>query len=179
MSKRIALFRGINVGGRNLLPMKELVRDLKSLNLKDIKTYIQSGNVVFQSPGKASARLDEKIADAIEKRHGFRPKVLILNADRLRGAIESNPFPEAETEPKTLHLFFLGTPPAAPDVDSLTRIKSPAERFHLTDDVLYLHAPDGIGRSRLAAKIEKSLGVHVTARNWRTARKLLDMAETT
>ncbi len=93
--------------------------------------------------------------------------------------MESNPFPEAEAEPKTLHLFFLASAPEAADIESLTEAKSPSERFHLTDHVFYLHAPDGIGRSKLAANAEKYLGVAITARNWRTVQKLREMAEAT
>ena len=175
----IALFRGINVGGSNVLPMKELVRVLESLGLKDVQTYIQSGNVVFQSSGKPPAKLNEKIAAAIQKRRGFRPHVLILSAARLNEIAASNPFPEAEANPKSLHVFFLdSTPGTGPgtDLKSLTKIKAPAERFRLIDDVFYLHAPDGIGRSRLAASVEKRLGVPTTARNWRTVQKLIEMA---
>ncbi len=175
----IALFRGINVGGKNILPMNELVRDLQSLHLENIKTCIQSGNAIFRSSGPVSATLGAKIAAKIENRRGFRPHVLILGADQLENAIESNPFSEAEAEPKTLHLFFLASAPAAPDIESLTEAESPSERFHLTDHVFYLHAPDGIGRSKLAANAEKFLGVPVTARNWRTVQKLWEMAKAT
>lgn len=177
MSMWIVLFRGVNVGGKNILPMNELVRDLQSLNLENIKTYIQSGNAVFRSSRKVSATLSAKIATRIENRHGFRPHVLILSADQLDHAIESNPFAEAEAKPKTLHLFFLASAPAAPDIESLAKAKLPSERFHLTDHVFYLHAPDGIGRSKLAANAEKFLGVAVTARNWRTVQKLREMAK--
>ncbi len=159
--------------------MNGLVRDLQSLNLEDIKTYIQSGNASFRSSRKVSATLGAQIAMKIEKRHGFRPHVLILSTDQLEKAIESNPFPEAEAEPKTLHLFFLTSAPTAPDLEALTRAKSPSERFCLTDHAFYLHAPDGIGRSKLAAKVEKLLGVAVTARNWRTVQKLQEMAQAT
>ena len=92
-------------------------------------------------------------------------------------AIESNPFPEAEAEPKTLHLFFLSSAASAADVVSISERKSRSERYQLTDRVFYLHAPDGIGRSKLAANVEKLLGVTVTARNWRTVQKLRKMAE--
>lgn len=170
----IVLFRGVNVGGKNILPMNELVRDLQSLNLEYIKTYIQSGNAIIRSSRKVSATLGAQIATKIENRHGFRPHVLILSLSQLESVIESNPFPEAE--PKTLHFFFLASAPAAPDIDSLTGAKSPSERFHLTDHVFYLHAPDGIGRSKLAANAEKFLGVAATARNWRTVQRLLEMA---
>ncbi len=176
MSTWILLLRGINVGGKNILPMSELVRDLKALNLENIQTYIQSGNVVFRSSRKVSPTLGTRIATQIERCHGFRPHVLLLSEDQLEAAIESNPFEEAEADSKTLHLFFLASAPTAPDIESLTRVKSPSERFHLTDHTFYLHAPDGIGRSRLAARAEKLLGVAATARNWRTVLKLRALA---
>ena len=179
MSTWIALFRGINVGGNHLLPMSELVRDLQSLDLENVKTYIRSGNAVFRSSSEVSASLEARIASKIQKRHGFSPQVLTLSADRLQNAIESNPFPEAEAEPNTLQLFFFASAPAAPDIKSLTAAKSPSERFHLTDQVFYLHAPDGIGRSKLAANAERLLGVTVTARNLRTVQKLWEMAKAT
>lgn len=173
----ILLLRGINVGGRNTLPMRELVRDLQSLDLENVRTYIQSGNVVFESSGKVSPTLEAEIAATIEDRHGFRPQVLLLEIDQLEKAIESNPFPEAEAEPKTLHLFFLASAPEDADLEALAEAGSPTERFHLTNRVFYLHAPDGIGRSRLASNAEKYLGVPVTARNWRTVQKLWEMAK--
>jgi uncharacterized protein (DUF1697 family) len=175
----IALLRGINVGGRNALPMTELVDILQTFNLKNVRTYIQSGNVVFQSSRQVPSKLAAKIATQIEKHRGFTPDVLILSAEDWQLAVDSNPFPEAESDPKTLHCFFLSTTPVAPDMETMSRAKTPAERFQLTDKVFYLHAPDGIGRSRLAAKVEKHLGVAATARNWRTVQKLLEMANST
>ncbi len=174
----IALFRGINVGGKNILPMADLRGDLKSLGLTQIKTYIQSGNAVFQTTEESSAVLETEIATLIEDRHGFRPQVLVLDADQLEEAITSNPFPEAAAEPKTLHALFLAATPAAPKMDSLSEAQSPSERYHLTERVFYLHAPEGIGRSKLAAKAERFLGVPATGRNWRTVLKLREMGET-
>jgi len=177
MTTWIALFRGINVSGKNILPMTELRRELESFNLQDVRTYIQSGNAVFSAKTRLSKTLSTKIADRIEQRRGFIPYVLILSADQLANAIESNPFPQAEAEPKTLHLFFLSSVAAAADIESISARKSPSERYRLTDGVFYLHAPDGIGRSKLAANVEKLLGVTATARNWRTVQKLWEMVQ--
>jgi uncharacterized protein (DUF1697 family) len=177
MSTCIALFRGINVGGKHLLPMRELVDDLQSLGCEDVRTYIQSGNAVFEY-SRSVASLGKRISKKIEERHGFGPHVLILDADQLHQAIASNPFPEAESDPKTLHLSFLASPLprlAARQINALGALKSPTERYNLIDHVFYLHAPDGVGRSKLAAKVEKSLGVPATARNWRTVVKLAEM----
>ena len=179
MSTYIALFRGINVGGRNVLPMRELVRDMQSLNCQDVRTLIQSGNAVFQYSRKSTASLGAKIAKRIEDRRGFRPQIMILNARQLHTAIASNPFPDAEAESQTLHLLFLASPPPAPDIDALNETKASSERFHLTGHVFYLHAPDGVGRSKLAAKVEKLLGVPATGRNWRTVVKLAEMVGAT
>ena len=180
MSTWIVLLPGINVGGKNVMPMNELVRDLQSLNLDNVKTYIQSGNAVFQSSRTISPlRLAAKIATTIENRHGFLPHVLILSVEELEQAIASNPFPQAEAQPKTLHLLFLTSVPSSPDIEALIAAKASSEQFHLRDQIFYLHAPEGIGRSRLAAKAERFLGVAATGRNWRTVQKLWEMAKAT
>jgi uncharacterized protein (DUF1697 family) len=175
MSTCIALFRGINVGGKNILPMRELVHELETLGLEDVSSYIQSGNVVFRSTIRSPEDIARRIATQVESSHGFSPRVLILSAEHLEQAIAANPFPEAETDPKSLHLFFLESTPAAPDLAALTSICAKTERFQHSGSVFYLHAPDGIGRSRLAASVEKKLGVVTTARNWRTVTRLQKM----
>jgi len=173
----IALFRGINVVGRNKLPMEQLVSILESLGLKDVETYIQSGNAVFRSKASDATRLATKVSAAIEEARGFRPAVMLLEPRELQMAIEANPFREGEAEPNKLHLYFLGSAPKQPDLAALQDLASARERFALKDRVFYLHAPDGIGRSKLAARVEKSLGVAATARNWRTVTRVAEMAE--
>jgi uncharacterized protein (DUF1697 family) len=176
MRTLVALFRGINVGGRNSLPMRELVAVLENLGLQEVRTYIQSGNVVFQSKSGEPAELASSIGDAIAKSHGFKPEVMLLEVDELEAAVAANPFPEAESEPKSLHLYFLVSEPEHPDLEGLERVRRESERFQLEGKVLYLYAPQGIGRSKLAARVERSLGVAVTARNWRTVCKIEAMA---
>jgi uncharacterized protein (DUF1697 family) len=175
MQTWIALFRGINVGGNNILPMAELRDDFESLNIENVRTYIQSGNVVFDSSAKTAASLSKKIVRRIEERHGFCPQVLIVTREDLLATIESNPFAEAVSDPKTLHFLFLAEPASNPDMEALDGAKAPSERYELTDRVFYLHAPDGIGRSKLASKAERYLGVVATGRNYRTVAKLLSM----
>jgi uncharacterized protein (DUF1697 family) len=175
MNTWIGLFRGINVGGNNILKMAELRSDLQSLKLANVKSYIQSGNVIFDSSAKTPASLQKKIGSFIEKKHGFRPHLLIMSCEELEAAIQSNPFPKAVSDPKSLHFFFLAEPPQAPDTKALNTAKSATEKFQLMDKVFYLHAPQGIGKSKLAANAEKHLGVATTARNYRTVSKLMDM----
>lgn len=177
MTTFIALLRGINVGGHNKLPMQELVQLLESLGLVNVKTYIQSGNVVFQSIQTQPSTLAEEISTAIEQRHRFKPQVMILRSEDLETAVSQNPFPQATEDHKTLHFYFLESIPSNPDLTMLEAVKTETEQFKLLDQVFYLHAPDGIGRSKLAAKVEKAMGVPTTARNWRTVSKVLEMAK--
>jgi len=173
----IALFRGINVGGKNSLPMRELVAVLEESGSENVQTYIQSGNVVFANPDTDASRLSRKISQEIKKRRGFEPHVLLLELEDIERAISKNPFPEAAGDPQALHAGFLASKPAKPDLKTLESLKSNSERFRLIDRVFYLHAPEGIGRSKLAANAEKLLGVPMTDRNWRTVCKIREMAQ--
>lgn len=165
MSHWVALFRGINVGGHNRLPMKSLVAILEGHGCIDVKTYIQSGNAVFSSSQSNPDTLPDEIRHSIKSEHGFEPVVLLLSASALAIARDANPFPEGEAEPKSLHLYFLATKPMDIDEGRLEALQNETERYALLEDVFYLHAPDGIGRSKLAASVERCLGVPVTARN--------------
>ncbi|MEM7737163.1 MAG: DUF1697 domain-containing protein [Deinococcota bacterium] len=176
----IALFRGINVGGNHILPMKDLRGLLSELGLINVNTYIQSGNAVFQRAADSTRtpnELAEQIAAAITTQHGFTPKVMVFSKTALDDATNANPFPEAAHAPKTLYVYFLDTAPNSPDWQQLEALKGASEHMKLVGNVFYLYAPDGISRSKLAAKAEKLLGVAATARNWRTVCKLADLAE--
>ena len=153
MPTLIALLRGINIGGNNKLPMKELTALLEGMGLRDVQTYIQSGNVVFRCDVKNRAALAAKIG----------------------AAIADNPYPEAEADPKSLSLLFLAEVPQHPDLKAMEAIKTDSERYKLVGKVLYLHAPEGFGRSRLATRAEKLLGVAASGRNWNTVCKLAEM----
>lgn len=172
----IALLRGINVGGNNILPMKDLRDLLKGLGLQNVRTYIQSGNAVFESEKTDATQLGLAIADEIEKAFNFRPKILIISKRDLDRAINNNPYPEGTSDPKTLHLFFLSTAAVDANLSKLKELQKQTERFELIDRVFYLHAPEGIGRSKLAAQVEKNLGVAITARNLRSATKIAELA---
>ncbi|TWT95225.1 hypothetical protein Pla108_33680 [Botrimarina colliarenosi] len=173
----IVLLRGVNVGGKGKLPMKAWAADLAELGCEEVRTYIQSGNAVLRSSQRSAGRLQAAIGEQLEERHGFRPAVQAYSADQWADAIDDNPFPDAVDDPKSLHAYFLAAKPKAPDMDGLSRLPAPSERYHLAGRVFYLHAPDGVGRSRLAARAEKLLGVEVTARNWRTVAELGRLAE--
>jgi uncharacterized protein (DUF1697 family) len=176
MTTFVALFRGINVGGKNSLPMKELVAVLESLGAKNIKTYIQSGNAIFQSSEKNISRFSNKVCKEIESRFGFSLHVVIFELAEIEKVIANNPFKEAEGIPDTLHLGFLAMAPVNSDLSKLDSIKKSSERFYLMDKIFYLHAPEGFGRSKLAVNSEKLIGVPMTFRNWRTLSKIRELA---
>ncbi len=169
MKTWIALLRGINVGGKNIVPMKELVRLLEEGPFTNVRTYIQSGNVVLQS----SAKPKDEIGRLIEKRFGFKPAVFVLSADGLKRAAANNPF--KTNEGKKVHFFFCDREPTV-DFEFLDSLKTKSEEYQLIDKVFYLHAPDGIGRSKLVEKMGKGFTeTTMTARNLNTINKLLEM----
>ncbi len=174
--KWIVLFRGINVGGNNILPMKALVVLLENIGYSNVKTYIQSGNVVLEAKGSTAQKIEKLIARTVLDQHGFEPRVLVLSVREFEKALGSNPFPDAEADPKSLHLSFLCETPTSANLDAMKEIAAISEEYSLIGNVFYLCAPDGIGRSKLAAKAEKLLGVDATGRNWRTVSKLLELA---
>ena len=173
MKTYIALFRAINVGGKNILPMKGLIQTLENIGSEKVHVYIQTGNVVFQHKSKSKATLKDTIFSAVELNHGFKPELLILDTNDFEKAVESNPY-STETG-KFLHFYFLESAPEAPNIQKMNDMKAKTEEFKLVNKVCYLYAPDGVGRSKLAAKIENCVGVTATARNWNTVHKLTQM----
>jgi uncharacterized protein (DUF1697 family) len=170
----IVLFRGINIAGKHILPMKELIRILQEMGFRNVKTYIQSGNVVFQSGQIQKDQTAREISSKILETHGFAPAVLLLEISELQDAIDNNPF--RTTDGKALHFFFLESYPQKPDLEGLMAVKAESEEFRLNKKLFYLYAPDGVGRSKLAARVEQSMGVPATGRNWNTVSKLISMA---
>lgn len=174
MPSWIVLIRGINVGGR-VLPMARLVDLVAKAGCTNIRTYIQSGNVVCTSPLADGAVLGERIGKAILASEGYEPAVMTLSRDELAAAVAGNPYPT--TVPKELHLFFLAAPPPDPSLAALAPYKLPTEHYTLRGRTLYLHATSGFGTSKLAAKFEKLAKVSATARNWATVTALLALAD--
>lgn len=175
MKTRVVLLRGINVGGKNPLPMKELAAILEELGAREVRTYIQSGNAVCVGLDGNAATLSRRIRETVSARRGFEPQVLVLRPEDVEQVVRENPFPEADGAPKTVHVGYLASVPENPDLQAIEALKRDSETFHLTSTAFYLHAPEGIARSKLAARAEKHLGVAMTFRNWRTVRALQDL----
>ncbi len=168
MKTYIILLRGVNVGGKNLLPMKELRALLESNSFQNVKTYIQSGNIVLM----ANERPENVIGELIHREFGFTPEILILSEEELKSAVANNPYKEYEG--KFVHFYFCMETPKL-NTSKLERLASDTERYEISDKVFYLHAPDGIGRSKLVKTIEDCLGVSSTGRNLNTVNKLEEM----
>jgi uncharacterized protein (DUF1697 family) len=168
----VALLRGINVGGRNSVPMAGLRSVLEDMGLEDVTTYIQSGNVVFRSEAHVKS-LPAKMEDAIADAFGVRPAVLLRTPAELAKVAESNPFEDTAK----VHVVFLDRKPAAKDTARLDPARSPPDVFELVGRELYLHLGNGAGRTKLTGDyLERTLGVRGTQRNWNTVLKLLELA---
>lgn len=175
MKTYIALLRGINIGGHHLLPMRALAAILSDLGATGVETYIQSGNAVFRHPEVVPATFAARLSAAIGARYGFSPKVLVIEPHTLANVVAGNPFPHAAAD--ALHVGFLAAQPEHPDLAKLAGLKRDSEDFRLAVGAFYMHLPEGAGRSKLAAAAEKALGVPMTARNWKTVCKLVEMAQ--
>ncbi len=176
MTAFVALLRGINVGGKNILPMQAFRELLTKLGCNEVATYIQSGNAVFRHSGN-SAELPDLISTAIESKFGFRPSVLVLTLDEFDAVARQNPFATEASETKFLHVWFMREPATSANTARMGEFESGGEKFLLTNSAVYLYAPNGVGRSKLAGGMEKCLGVSATARNWRTVSKIREMSE--
>ena len=178
MTAMICLLRGVNVGGHNQIKMDVLRALCESLGLHSAQTYIQSGNVVFRTKERNAAKLAAQIECAIEKKHGFRPDVVLRTASEMRDVIARNPFSERKgIEPNKLAVMFLARESEPNVQDAVRKIKPEVEELHLLGRELYIYFPDGMGRSKLVPLLARALKNSGTGRNWNTVVKLLEMAE--
>ena len=168
MKTYIVLFRGINVGGKNTLPMKELTAVLAENDYVDIKTYIQSGNVVLRSQKKP----DSNIRSLVQNNFDIKSEVFAIDESDFISAVKNNPYKSKEG--KTIHFYFCKSSPKL-NVTKLKKLKAESEKYHIEGKILYLYAPEGIGRSKLVANIESCLGVPSTGRNLNTVNKIQSM----
>jgi uncharacterized protein (DUF1697 family) len=174
-TKYLALLRGVNVGGKNKLPSKDLIELCAGAGCGDVQTYIQSGNVVFSSPVSDTRKLSANITARIKKRFGYQVPVVLRTAGQLQNVIRNNPFLKGAEE-NSLHVMFLAELPAGVAVASLDPLRSPGDSFAVLDQEIFLHLPNGAGRSKLTnAWFDAKLGTVSTVRNWRTVLKLLDL----
>ncbi|MEQ9262336.1 MAG: DUF1697 domain-containing protein [Owenweeksia sp.] len=180
MKNYVALLRGINVSGQKKMPMAILRQQLEELGFQNVETYIQSGNVVFRSSENSISQLAAIIHNMILQEYDFDVPVLVLTATKIKETIENNPFlPEKEGNAKDLYVTFLEGVPEPSHLEKLNIVNSGRDQFMVKENVIYLHCPDGYGRTRLNNNfIENKLKLKATTRNWKTTLKLLEMVNT-
>jgi len=174
----LALLRGINVGGKNKLPMKDLVDMFVAVGCDDVRTYIQSGNVLFRTTDDASSRIPNQITTRIAERYGYRVPLVLRTAEQVRNVVENNPFLADSALEDALHVMFLADLPHPSRVDDLDPNRSVPDRFIVRGQEIYLRLPHGMADTKLSnAYFDAKLATTSTARNWRTVTKLLDLME--
>jgi uncharacterized protein (DUF1697 family) len=172
-----ALLRGINVGGRQKVPMAQLRDLMTGLGLGGVRTYLQSGNAVFTSDDTDEDRLAAELGKALEARFGFRVDCLVRSGAYLSAVADACPFPAARLEGRQLHATFFSGPADPARYAALDREAFLPEEFRLGDRVLYLYAPNGLGRSPLAEALGRpavAKGTVATSRNWNTVTRLVE-----
>ena len=174
----IGLLRAVNVAGRNTVGMADLRAFLAGLGMEDVRSLLQSGNVVFRSDSRSTAALEELFEKQVVKRLGLETDFFVRTAGDWRAVIAGNPFPrEGERDPGRLLVLFLKDAPAPGDVSALQAAITGREVVKVRDRHGYVVYPDGIGRSRLTTVlIESKLGTRLTGRNWNTILKLAALA---
>ena len=173
----IALLRGINVGGKNKLPMKDLAAMFREAGCEDVRTYIQSGNVIFRAVPALAKGIPSLISQSIMDRFGYSVPVVVRTARDLQQIVEGNPFAQVEFEANKLLVLFLADVPDSALVESLDPDRSPGDEFAVVGREVFVHYPNGVARSKLTnAYFDSKLSTTSTGRNWRTVSKLLEMA---
>lgn len=176
MTVFIALYRGINVGGRNAVKMESLRAMHERLGHRGVRNYIQTGNLVFSAAGTGRI-VAQRIAAEFADEFGFAAKVVVVDAKGWEALVRGNPYAaEAAADPKTVHAAVCAGAPDAAGLTALLVKTGGRERFEIAGETVYLHAPDGFGTSKFAAGMEKAAGVSMTVRNWRTVEALQALA---
>lgn len=175
MDRYISLLRGVNLGSHNKVNMLRLKQVYEDLGFKRVETFIQSGNVLFESPEKNLTKLILKIEDKIAKEFGFEVPVFIRTRVELQKLIRNNPF--AGKDPAATYVTFLSNRLKEVSIAEIEKVKGENERYYIDDREIYLYYPDGYGRTKLSNNFfEKKLKVEATTRNWKTVNALFNMA---
>lgn len=173
----VALLRGINVGGKNKLAMKELAAMFVDAGCDDVRTYIQSGNVLFRAEPTLGEDIPSLISASILSRFGYQIPVVTRTARELQEIVQANPFMEAGAEADKLHVVFLAGLPDVAHVDALDPNRSPADEFAVLGREVYLYCPNGLARTKLTnSYFDSRLSTISTMRNWKTVLRLLELS---
>lgn len=175
MGTYVCLLRGINVGGHKKIKMPDLKYLFESVDLEDVTTYIQSGNVVFKSTGLDVATLETRLEQAVLSDFGYDVSIFIRTNDEFKTLISNLPFRNEHL--KSVYVTFLKKVPAAANVEEVTGLTDPDDRLQYAGKEVYLFCPNRYGRTRFNSNfLERKLGVQTTTRNWQTVCKLCELA---
>lgn len=171
----VALMRGINVGGKNMIPMKDLAAIFADAGGKDVRTYIQSGNVLFNANARDAAKISKLVTAKIVKKLGFEPPVVVRTIAEMTEVVKGNPYPKA-VEGKGLYIMFLAEEPAAAAVKGLDPKRSHPDVYTVVGREIYMNLLTGAADTKLTnAYFDSKLATISTSRNWRTTTTLLEM----
>lgn len=172
----VALLRGINVGGKHMIPMADLARMFTGAGCESVTTYIQSGNVLVAASDELAARLPTLVGSSIQRKFGFTPDIILRTAGEIRRVARAHPYLTADADPALFHVGFLGKAPAASLIKALDPNRSPGDRFVVRGCELFVHYGAGAGKTRLtSAYFDSKLQTTSTFRNWRTVLKLAEL----
>ena len=176
----VALLRGINVGGKNRLRMADLVDVFEEVGCTEVRTYIQSGNVIFVADKSLARRVAAEVASRLDGEHGLEVPVITRTAAELERVLVDNPYLAGDTDEAHLHVAFLSARPAQSRIAKLDPERSPPDTFEVVGREIYLHCPKGVARSKLTnAWFDSGLATTSTMRNWKTVRKLVELVQLT
>ncbi len=177
MPTHLALLRAVNVSGRNKLPMAELRAAMTDAGFSNVRTYIQSGNVMFDHPSSDEAVLRAELAALIETQFAVKSPVVLRSRDELADAMAACPFTPEPGKEKHLHILFLGDTPSAEQVAALDPNRSPQDRFEVRGRDMYVQFGSVADSKLTNVYVDRVLGTVSTARNWRTVNTLLEMLD--
>jgi uncharacterized protein (DUF1697 family) len=181
MAVIVSLLRGINVGGAHKVKMDDLRALYESLGMRNAQSYIQSGNVVFETGRKDLRKLSAGLNDAIEQRYGFHADAVLRTLAEMKELLAANPFAARPVDPARNVVIFLAGQLSPEEGAAMRSLCAAPEELHSDGRHLHCHFPDGMGRSKLPMTIEKQLKklkIVGTGRNWNTVLKLIEIAET-
>lgn len=175
----ISLLRGINVSGQKSIKMSELSKTYGELGFANIKTYLQSGNVIFEAEDQAISDLEEQIYRQINLSFGYDVPVIALTVDILTHIVKNNPFlNNAQKDQSFLHVTFLSSTPQPEYFSEVEKRKQGDEEIYIRKNIIYLYCPHGYGKTKLTNNlIESKMKTTATTRNWRTVTELLKISQ--
>ncbi|MCA9245147.1 MAG: DUF1697 domain-containing protein [Phycisphaerales bacterium] len=177
-NRYVALLRGVNVGGKNKLPMKSLAQIFVDAGCANVRTYIQSGNVVFDAPAAVAKKAPKAVTTEISRQFGFNAPVVMRSAAEWQQTIAANPFAGRKVEPTSLHVVFLADCPSISRVAQLDRQRSPGDEFEVVGGAIYMCLSNGAAGTKLTnAYFDRVLETISTGRNWRSVMAIAAMLE--